>query len=98
MSHIDKLKTPVNTKQYQKNLAQIDFSKSLWKNPEPRAEVPRTAYIQPDYADYVSPVSEKVISGKRQRREDMKAHDAIDARDFPSRSDNEKWRKPRDEQ
>lgn len=97
MSHVDKLKTPVNTKQYQKNLASIDFSKTLWENPKPKEAAPRTAYIQPDYADYISPVSDKIISGKRQRREDMKAHNAVDARDWPSRTQNTKWQKPRDE-
>lgn len=39
-------------------------------------------HIQGDYPDHVSPIDGAVIGGRAQRRDHMRRHDVIDAREF----------------
>ena len=48
-----------------------------------------SVYVRGDLPDYVSPVTGKVVSGRRQRREDLKRHGCIELgpNDFKPRKD-----------
>jgi len=48
------------------------------------ARIAPRIHLQGDYPDHVSPIDNSVIRGRAQRREHMKRHDVIDAREFGS--------------
>lgn len=41
-------------------------------------------HVQSDIPEYRSPIDGKVIGSRSQRRDDLKKHNCVDARDFPS--------------
>lgn len=58
------------------------------------APPPRVWCIR-DIEPYQSPVTGEVIGGRRQRRDDLKRHECIDARDAPTREEGAKIREER---
>jgi hypothetical protein len=40
-------------------------------------------YIAPRFAEYMSPASDRMITDRAERREDLKRHNCIDAGDMP---------------
>lgn len=50
----------------------------------PKRERITTPFVLSDIPEYKSPIDGRVISSRSARRDDLKRHNCVDARDFPS--------------